>query len=316
MGTYTSQNCYRYHIKNATFERIANLPIKVGNSVIVTYGTDIYIMGGLSGSTESNAVQNAYKYDTLTNSYTQLTNIPSAQGGGAGAIVGSNIYIFGGKAHNASTGSWTAYKYDILNDTYTSITCQDKSWQATAAVVGTNIYIFGGKSFTGESNIIYKYDTLTDSLSTVATTSSKTYAGRAIVIGTNVYYFPGSSREIIKFDTTTNTILESEFQQPNYKTYFGLILVNNSIYRIGGADRDTIEVFPFETSSYNNNSLILVQNEDMNSFISTQLIELPKGLNRLKYKINDVFYYNTETGLNLEIPTYYGDGTKWVKFKN
>ena len=35
-----------------------------------------------------------------------------------------------------------------------------------------------------------------------------------------------------------------------------------------------------------------------------------------KYKFKDVLYYTTQGGLETDIPTYYGNGTQWVKFKN
>ena len=48
----------------------------------------------------------------------------------------------------------------------------------------------------------------------------------------------------------------------------------------------------------------------------TQLFGSPDNVEgRILTGITDVSY-NTENGLDDTIPTYYGNGTEWIKFKN
>ena len=59
---------------------------------------------------------------------------------------------------------------------------------------------------------------------------------------------------------------------------------------------------------------ILIANNDFNTY-TTELVE-SDVINGLHYKFNDVFYYTQEDGFDATIPTYYGNGTQWIKFKN
>ena len=61
------------------------------------------------------------------------------------------------------------------------------------------------------------------------------------------------------------------------------------------------------------NAIILSQNPDYK--YTTELVE-SDVINGLQYEFNDVYYYTQEGGLDNTIPTYYGDGTQWIKFKN
>lgn len=50
---------------------------------------------------------------------------------------------------------------------------------------------------------------------------------------------------------------------------------------------------------------------------STSIISTPKNIQgRLTNSFNNVWYNTKENGLDDTIPTYYGDGSKWIKFKN
>ena len=49
--------------------------------------------------------------------------------------------------------------------------------------------------------------------------------------------------------------------------------------------------------------------------MATELITVPHFINRMRFRFSDAFYYSKENGIDAAIPTYYGDGTQWIKFK-
>jgi hypothetical protein len=69
------------------------------------------------------------------------------------------------------------------------------------------------------------------------------------------------------------------------------------------------------SGEYDNNSVILSQAPIQKSFIQTQLWDIVLQ-NRLLYSFYDAYYYNKENGFAIGVPTYYGNGTEWIKFKN
>lgn len=110
----------------------------------------------------------------------------------------------------------------------------------SVAAVGTNVYMFGGHSDNGFSDEILKYDTLTE---TITTLSAKLPSARsevnAVTVGTDIYLLGGSYNssnpitEILKFDTLTETITTLEI------TCFGvygasIAAVGTDIYTFGG----------------------------------------------------------------------------------
>ena len=61
-------------------------------------------------------------------------------------------------------------------------------------------------------------------------------------------------------------------------------------------------------------TILMRQRSGVNKY-QTVLTPATNVENRLLTSFEDVGYYSTETGINNNIPTYYGNGTEWVKFK-
>jgi predicted phage tail protein len=83
--------------------------------------------------------------------------------------VGSKIYAIGG-AISAVAHTTSIEEYDIATNTWTTKTgvLPQAIEQHAAVVVGTDIYIFGGNTVVANQNKVYKYDTVADSVSTLA----------------------------------------------------------------------------------------------------------------------------------------------------
>ena len=95
-----------------------------------------------------------------------------------------------------------------------------------------------------------------------------------------------------------------------------MFLDDNKFYKMGGNyNRKNIDVLPLVESTFDNDSIILTQNETMSSYFGTELINISGVVGQMKYKFNDVFHYSKEAGINKAITTYYGDGNEWIKFK-
>ena len=90
--------------------------------------------------------------------------------------------------------------------------------------------------------------------------------------------------------------------------WYGSALNTDGLYGVP-MDCDTVQ--------YDDNMIVIMQSKisctEKNAAIWTYppLIE-----GSFKQSFFDVYYYNKDTGFDFALPIYYGDGTKWVKFKN
>ena len=109
---------------------------------------------------------------------------------------------------------------------------------------GQHIYLFGGRQ--GPSNYvntIFKYDTLTDTYTTLETTLPVALGdSKAVLVGNYIYIFGGkglnySNKNIYRFNVKTEKLDSSLEAEVNGVVWgFGICTYNNFIYIVGGYD--------------------------------------------------------------------------------
>ena len=130
---------------------------------------------------------------------------------------------------------------------------------ASAAAVGSDIYIFGGYNGSSYTKTIYKYNTISNSITTLSTTlPALNTDASAVAVGTNIYIFGGRSsgstftKTIYKFDTTTETITTLSTTMAYNLANLGAILYGRYIYLFGG-DKTTSakinNIYKFDTTT-------------------------------------------------------------------
>lgn len=311
-GGYGSANykkAYKYDTLTNVYTQLADIPYTFQTGRVTAIGTDIYLFGGY------NNFYTAYKYDTLTDTYTQLTNIPYAYYGAGISAVGTDIYLFGTKHKVAD--KLKVYKYDTLTNSYTqleNISVVSGYSDIQCLSINTNIYIFFAGSNTNTN--LYKYDTLTKIYSPLSK-SPFAYGSAMCVNNDNIYLFIGNSSDTQNLAYKYDTITDTYTQLTNIPHGFlagNVVSVLNKIYLLGGDSHMTmIQVYELPILSFDDKTIILIQGTGQ---YKTQLYENEDIDGRLLYSFDDVKYNTTEDGLDDTLPTYYGTGTEWVKFKN
>ena len=301
-----NQNAYKYDTLTDTYTKLTNIPYSFYNGAAVVVDTDIYIFGG-SGNN-----QNAYKYDTLTDTYTKLTNIPYNFYYGSAAVVGIDIYLFGGDGNNQS-----AYKYDTLTDTYTKLTNIPYNFSQGAVVaINTDIYLFRS----GVSSVAtYKYNVLTNTYTKLTDIPYYFYSGSAVAVGANIYLLGSGSNissginTVYKYNTITNTYTQL-VNIPFTFVYGSAVTVGDDmeIYLFGGGygSSTKVQIMEMNSANYDNNSFVISQG------VAKYITKIMNNRNNIKFWFNNAWFYTTQDGLIKNLPTYYGNGTQWVKFKN
>ncbi len=136
----------------------------------------IYVMGGWNGVSGGSGSSIIDIYNPFTNTWSVGTALPMNGDMGTAAIIGDTIYITNAINRVGSTGSCWAYLYkgainpaNPLQITWTpAVAHTQPTFDAGTAVLGGNIYWLGGfLNASTVTNLCWKYDRATNTISTV-----------------------------------------------------------------------------------------------------------------------------------------------------
>lgn len=312
---------YKYNIETNTYTQLANIPITFRYEPCTAVGTDIYLSCGVGAFSDSNKL---YKYDTVNNTYTQLANRPTPNTGSSLIAVDDNtIYSFG--CDWGSSYGQRAYKYDITSDTWTQIASPPIPLSySNLCVIDTKVYIFGSW-YDNYNYAIYIYDTVTDTYEALANSPCRVMS--VVTKNENNFYIVGweagntDDPRMYMFNTKTKTF--GTLSSLPYAIDIGAVLgmyEEELIIMGGGTQPTTTLTLKSNLSDFVNHSVIIDWNTKTTDTYSFKLFDTSKITNDFSdkyiYYFHDVFYCTTDNQLDYTIPTYYGNGTVWIKFKN
>ena len=227
-------------------------------------------------------------------------------------------------------------KIDLNTGNYTRIAMYgsggNKSYHAIAH--GNEIILVPGEA--GFSGKVYKIDedTLVNMTEYDVKNCICTANYSACDLGAYHYIFNLSSmseggclQQVYKIhkDTLEYEDVTAAFQDDELAPLIGFFVYNEHFYAYRGSVPNTSStgyqqglIVPMDmlSSSFDVNAVVIAQSSITRSEKCTALWTYPFINGKLKQSFFDVYYYNKDTGFNLTLPTYYGDGEKWVKFKN
>ena len=300
-----------------TFSNIGGYPRggSISYSAAVVYKNEIHILGGVYRGTDTSYSKYHYKYDGT--SWSNVSTLPYIFSGGCAIVYRNEIHILGSRDGSYST---CHYKYDGKSWSKVS-TLPYGFYFGSAVVYNDEIHILGTMN-SSHSKDHYKYDGT--SWSKVSTLPYNFYDGSAVVYHNEIHILGGryapESKYHYKFDGTSwesVTTLPYQFCDGGAVVYNDEIhIVNSSTspyqfhYRIRG--KSAIE-------SCNGTKIAIYQNPSnaagvyATNFISG--VPITGENNKFPFGFDDVYYID-DSGNVEESPTYYGNGTRWIKFKN
>ena len=281
-------------LKAGEFIKLKDLPFKFHSGHAITVNNNIYLFGGADSPTS------IYKYNIDNDEFAKLPIvIPFSFENGALCAINQDVFLFGGtRATSGNPSSQKAYKFNTNNNTFTQLSnIPVEVLNGAATPVENNIYLFNSTGFT------YMYNPLTDTYEELINIpEGATSDIDAVGVGKNIYVYPTTQRMCI-YDINNNQYLELS----NVSKYdiYKRIKIKDKIYEVSMIDLEIYDLTEDKT-------VLIIEG---NKTFETQLINSNiKG--RLLYSFDDVKYNTTEDGLDDTLPTYYGTGTEWVKFKN
>ena len=320
----TDKRAYKYNTLTNTYTQLANIPYSLAYGTAAAVGTDIYLI-----NVNASDVYKVCKYDTLTGVYTLLADVPIYFGQARSIADGTDIYICQGYNNSDNNAMNRTYKYDTINNTFTRLSDiplgSDRYTMTLNTVkIGSYLYVLGGAvinagSVSSRNKKVLRYDIVNDTwvqISTLPFNFDKYFAASSK--GNTIYMFDGTNIAY-KYNVSTNT-----YTQTTYPTYTmdafksKQAIIGNKLYVMGRYTSPYyVQVYSLESKTYEQDELVVINQGKYNiAGYEIDLYDNGKDVNSAKYAFADAWYYTTQDGLITDIPTYYGDGTSWIKIKN
>lgn len=235
----------KYNLITKEYTPIKSLPINVHKHAVVSYGTDIYILGGIDNADDT-LYNNLYKYDIFADTYTELTGytVPICNIG----FVAYSGKLYAGGGYNGTAYSKAFWEYDIITDTWTELADvlddYDQYYSAeynTMRAYNGKIYITAGRNLTHDhvSGTTVVYDISSGVWSTLHQRPTTTFGEACAEYNNEIYVFGGrldvakDTGEFWKYSPSTSvwTLLSSG---PTARRSSTLSLVGTKMYVFGG----------------------------------------------------------------------------------
>jgi len=230
------------------------MPTARSGCAAAVYGDEIYVVGGEVGNNEY--VGNNEVYNPSTNSWTTEASMPTPRAYLSTSVVNGKIYLIGGEEYSSVS---PYYSETDVNEVYNPAT---NTWSteapiptavygAASAVIDGEIHVIGGSQVSiqqgngmfVDSNQVYNPQNNTWSLAANLPSVAAFGAGAATegfmappflyVIGG--FYMTSYSSDVRVYNPSDNS-WSTGISMPTAQAYFGVAVVNDVFYAIGGFD--------------------------------------------------------------------------------
>jgi N-acetylneuraminic acid mutarotase len=230
-----------------TWTAKTQMPTPRADFAIAVYQNKIYCIGGRTNDDATNVTE---VYAVATNTWKTEASMPTARYGLQANVVDGKIYLIGGypignlnQVYDPAADSWT-----------TKASMTTGAYSYASAVVDNKIYVVGGGSELPIiwSNLNQIYDPETDTWSMDASAPSSVYLGaagattgvmapkRIYVIGVDAYNGLGAPSSLNRIYDPQNDNWTFGAQVPTSRLNFGIAVVNDTVYVIGGFLHDVL----------------------------------------------------------------------------
>ncbi len=222
---------------------------------IAVFNNKIHIMGGQNDEYMLTTPMMNYQfevvtgitevYDPATNTWETKTSMPTPRNHLQANVVGGKIYLIGGEHQEKIDYAYTEHSsnltevYDIQTDTWTTMTpIPNAVYNYASAVVNDKIYIISGKYANfSMSNLVQIFNPETNSWSfgkPIPTPMDQAAAAATsgVMAPKRIYVIGGTKNQVYNPETDS---WSSGADMPTERYDFGLAVVNDLLYAIGGA---------------------------------------------------------------------------------
>jgi N-acetylneuraminic acid mutarotase len=314
-GSTPYSDMYKWDQHSNTWSRIADYP-GGGDIGPVAFAINGKGYVGLGEDGTPNHYNNLYSYDTTTDSWTAMASLPAAGRYTAGVfVIGHMAYIFAGSFSGPPYTNET-WSYDANSNVWSvknNFPAQVEGLFAFA--IGKTGYAGGGWDGSTVHNTCWRYDTITDNWTPIASIPFSTgiiEVSNGFVIGAKGYICTGEDGTTSKikkglvYDTLTKgwSVFTSMAAAKISRSYSAEFTVGNCGYICNGQD----------TTQNSMNSFWQWGPKDTTCHDWTRMADFP-GVGRLN-TVNFIIGHNAYAGLGNNGSTTYNDMYKWDQNTN
>lgn len=179
------------------------------------------------------------RYHPDTGTWDALPSMLEKRADHALAIVGNRLYAFGG--FNGSEPTRSAEVLDLSSDALEWRPIEPipkEKYGMGCAVIGTQIYLIGGIDKSGYSNMVYAYDTESDTWSVIAALPEVSAFCAATEANGNLYLFGGIDETGCRNQTLCYRPVDNSWStcasMPGYKMMANVVPYQGNLYVLGG----------------------------------------------------------------------------------
>ena len=309
---------------DATFATMA------GNISKITTGTKLNLYTQTSEPSKKDGIwvktSNQYKKAIVDNSILSsgrvwsnpVSDLPYDFHNGSAVVYNEEIHILG--SYYGPSIATAHYKWNGSSWTKAS-TLPCYFYASPAVVYNGEIHILGGSSnanITGSKNYHYKWNG--SSWTNVSTLPYNFIVGSAVVYNGEIHILGGNGNNTAHYKWNGSSW--TNVSTLPYDFRYGKAVVYNwqSIYILGSENtqyRKYRATFTSESKTYDPYTLIIQRGDTNNGAYVTAFADMSAiagSNNRFQTGFDDVWYFGSSAFETT--PIYYGDGSKWIKFKN
>ena len=303
-----------YKFDGSTWTKVSTLPYAFCVGSAVVYNNEIHILGGGVGN---NNTHSHYKFDG--SSWAKVSSIlPYIFNNGSAVVYNNEIHILGG-----TNGRTNHYKFN--GSSWTKVSTLPRNFYNGSAVVYNNeIHILGGYNAKNKHNVFNGTSWASDKNLPGDYEYGDVYGDAAVVYDNAIHILGGkyssTSTYDYKFDGSSWTKVST---LPYGFNNGSAVVYNNEIHILGGDYSTDTPTKHYAThtvpNNYSGTKIAIYQNPSnaagvyATNFISG--VPITGENNKFPSGFDDVYYID-DSGNVEESPTYYGDGTQWIKLKN
>lgn len=140
-----SNELTRFDPKAETFTELAPLPEKLNHIGVVSYGHDLYLLGGYGRTRDWKTKDGFFRYDPDTDRWSRMPSLPEPRAAMAVGVVGDQLIIAGGALNTVPRSQ--AFAFDFRTRRWSRLPDMlSRREHVAGTVVGDRLYVFGGRA--------------------------------------------------------------------------------------------------------------------------------------------------------------------------
>lgn len=140
-----SNELTRFDPVGERFESLAPMPRRLNHIGVVSYGGELYVLGGYGRTLTGHTSRAFYRYDPRTDRWLRMPDMPEPKAAMAAGVIGHRLIVAGGARDNVPVSS--TYAFDFDSGRWSRLPdMPDRREHVGSAALDGALYVLGGRT--------------------------------------------------------------------------------------------------------------------------------------------------------------------------